>query len=197
MVAGRPGLARSHPGGSIAVARSTAAQPGPGQPGNCDLQQAAPARRDRHAGPGGGRGGLVPRDRGRPARVVRPGRPGADDPRDLPAGAKEVEQDELRRGVDGDDAADERAAAGRVPAGGANGIAGAHRFQPGAGHGRQGSGRVPPQAPACAGAPAEDHGSADQGNAGNQGVRHHGADGREAHGRAVGRAARDRQGGGG
>ena len=111
------GLARAHPGGAIVAARSAAPQSGPGQPGCGDLQQAAPARRDRHAGAGGGGGGLVPRDRRRVARFVRSGRPGADDPRDLPAGAEEVEQDELRRGADGDDAADERAAAGRVPPG--------------------------------------------------------------------------------
>ncbi len=73
-----------------------------------------------------------------PARIVRSGCARADDPRDLPAGAEEEFEDEARRGADGHDEADEPAATGGVPADGADGVAGAYRVQPGAGHGRQG-----------------------------------------------------------
>ncbi len=70
-------------------------------------------------GAGGGGGRLVPRDRGRPARLVQSGCPGEDDPGDLSARAEEEFEDVVRRGADGDDAADERAAAGGVSAGAA------------------------------------------------------------------------------
>ena len=56
---------------------------------------------------------------------VRPGHPRADDPRGVPAGAEEEFEDVLRRGAHGDDAADERAAAGGIPAHRADGLAGA------------------------------------------------------------------------